>query len=175
MEYHVQQAAAVLGRTPLALRGLLGGLGDSWCLSNYGEGTFSPFDVVGHLIEADETNWLTRVRFILERGEAAPIPAFDRYAMIEKNRGRSMEELLERFAVVRGKKVLELLGLGLTEEALGRRGVHPQLGVVTVRQVLAAWVVHDLGHTHQIAKSMAWQYRAAVGPFAELLTILPRG
>jgi hypothetical protein len=172
--FDVAQSIEVLQRTPHTLRALLGGLSDGWTMSNYGEATFSPFDVVGHLIHAERTNWMTRLRAILEHGEAAPFPAFDRYAMYEASKGKSMGELLDTFASVRAANLDELSAGELTPEVLDRRGTHPQLGTVTLRQLIASWVVHDLGHTHQIAKAMAFQYRDEVGPWREYLTILPK-
>ena len=174
MEFSVERSVDVLERTPGVLRAMLGSLGDEWTRSNYGEGTFSPFDVVGHLIHAERTNWMTRLRMILEEGERRPFEAFDRYAMFEGSAGRSIGELLDAFAAARSRSIAQLRRLRLTADMLGRRGTHPNLGGVTARQLIAAWVVHDLGHTHQIAKAMAYQYRDEVGPWRELLTILPR-
>jgi hypothetical protein len=174
MTAEVKKSVEVLERTPGVLRALLGGLGDFWALSNYGPDTFSPFDVVGHLIHGERTDWMTRVRVILEHGEAQPFPAFDRYAMYEASKGRSMAELLETFASLRAKNLDDLKALALTQEKLGLRGTHPQLGGVALGNLIAAWVVHDLGHLHQVAKAMAFQYRDEVGPWRELLTILPR-
>lgn len=170
----VERSVEVLSRTPAALRALLGGASEFWTRSNYGENTFSPFDVVGHLIHADRTNWVPRVRVVLARGTAEPLPTFDRYAMFEDSKGKSTAELLDTFARLRAQNLDALRALDLTAEHLDLRGTHPQLGAVTVRNLLAAWVVHDLGHTHQVAKAMAYQYRDAVGPFREFLTILPR-
>ena len=166
MAFELERSVEVLRRTPGVLRALLGGLSDFWARSNYGEKTFSPFDVVGHLIHAERTNWMTRVRFILEYGEARPFPAFDRYAMYEVSQGKSMAELLDTFAALRETN--------LTPEMLDAHGTHPDLGPVTVHQLLAAWVVHDLGHTHQVVKAMAFQYRDDVGPWRAALTILPQ-
>lgn len=174
MAFEVERSIEVLQRTPAALRELLGGLSDFWSLSNYGEATFSPFDVVGHLIHAEQTNWMTRARFVLERGESEPFPPFDRYAMYEASKGQSMAELLDTFARLRAKNLDGLRALQLTPERLDLRGLHPDLGGVTLRQVIATWVVHDLGHLHQIAKAMAFQYRDEVGPWRNLLTILPK-
>jgi hypothetical protein len=173
--FDLGKSVEVLERTPGVLRALLGGVSDFWSLSNYGEGTFSPFDVVGHLIHAERTNWMARLNVILEYGEARPFPAFDRYAMYEASRGKSMGELLETFASLREENLDDLRALATAPEKLAARGVHPDLGGVTVRQLIAAWVVHDLGHLHQVAKAMAFQYRDEVGPWRDLLTILPKG
>jgi hypothetical protein len=174
MSFDLNQSIAVLERTPAALRAMLGGLGEFWTHRNYGEATFSPFDVVGHLIHAERTNWMVRVRTILEHGEKTPFPPFDRYAMYEASKGRSMAELLETFAELRARNLDDLRALNLSPAQLEQRGTHPDFGPVTLGQLLATWVVHDLGHTHQIAKAMAYQYRNAVGPWRHFLTILPQ-
>ena len=173
MDFDLEQSIEVLERTPGVLDSLLGGLSDQWVTSNYGDQTFSPYDVVGHLIHADRTNWMARLRVILESGEAEPFPEFDRYAMYEASKGKTIDELLETFSSLRAAKLTELHALSLTEDLLDRRGMHPVLGTVTIRQLLSTWVVHDLGHCHQIAKAMAFQYRDHVGPWAAYLTILP--
>lgn len=170
----IERSVEVLSRTPTALRALLSGVSDFWSLNNYGEATFSPFDVVGHLIHGERTNWMTRARIILEQGVAAPFPAFDRYAMYEASTGKSLAELLDTFAQLRAKNLDDLRALDLTPEKLELRGTHPDLGIATLRQLIASWVVHDLGHLHQIAKAMAYQYRDEVGPWRKLLTILPK-
>ena len=175
MTFNLEQSLDILRRTPAVLTSLLGGLNDQWVHGHYGDNTFSPFDVVGHLIHVDRTNWMTRLRVILEFGEAQPFPAFDRYGMYETDKGKSIEELLETFARVRKANVADLASLGLTAEMLDLRGTHPALGPVTLRQLVASWVVHDLGHTHQIVKAMAFQYRNEVGPWTAFLTILPAG
>lgn len=174
MSFSLAQSTAVLERTPRVLREMLLGLDPFWVKSNYGEATFSPFDVVGHLLEGEKHDWMVRARVILEHGESQAFKPVDRYAMYETSKGKEIGELLEEFAACRAANLVELRGLNLTEEMLNRRGRHPKLGVVTLRQLLATWVVHDLGHTHQIAKAMAYQYRGEVGPWVEFLTILPR-
>jgi hypothetical protein len=174
MTFEVEQSIEVLRRTPDVLCALLGGLSDGWSLNNYGPATFSPFDVVGHLIHGEQTDWMVRVRVILEHGESRPFAPFDRYAMYESSKGKSMAELLQVFASLRAKNLADLRTLKLTPEKLECRGIHPALGGVTLRQLIAAWVVHDLNHVHQIAKAMAFQYRNEVGPWREYLSILPR-
>jgi hypothetical protein len=174
MTLELGQAVEALRRTPDVLRALLGGLSDCWVLSDYGAGTFSPFDVVGHLIHGERTDWMVRVRVILEHGETTPFEPFDRYAMSEASKGKSLAELLQLFASLRAKNLDDLRALQLTPEQLECRGTHPALGGVKLRQLIAAWVVHDLGHVHQIAKAMAFQYRTEVGPWREYLSILPR-
>lgn len=173
MTFDLQQSIDVLRRTPAVLTSLLGGLDEAWVHGRYGEGTFSPFDVVGHLIHADRTNWMTRLRVILESGETRPFPVFDRYAMYESDKGKSIDELLQAFAAIRAANLVDLKAMNLNGEMLERRGTHPALGPATAKQLLASWVVHDLGHLHQIAKAIAFQYRNEVGPWAAYLTILP--
>ena len=173
--FDVERSIEVLQRTPAILRALLGGLSDFWAMNNYGPATFSPFDVVGHLIHAERSNWMTRARLILEHGEVSPFPPFDRYAMYEASKGQSLSDLLQTFASLRAKNLDDLRALNLTPQQLELRGTHPDFGPVTLKQLIATWVVHDLNHLHQIARAMAFQYREAVGPWREFLSILPKG
>ncbi len=174
MEFQIDEAIEVLSRTPAVLEAMLGGLSDPWVQNNYGEKTFSPFDVVGHLIHGERVDWIPRARIILEHGERKPFEPFDRYAMYEASRGKSMGELLHTFAELRAKNLDALRAMDISPEQLALRGTHPELGPVTLENLLATWVAHDLNHIHQIAKSMAFQYREGVGPWREYLTVLPR-
>jgi hypothetical protein len=169
-----QDATAVLERTPAALRGMLAGLPESWLLADEGPDTFSPRDVVGHLIHGEETDWIPRMRIILDHGESVPFTPFDRFAFRTASVGHTTDALLDRFAELRAGNLRALRALALDEAALARTGMHPGLGRVTLAQLFAAWVVHDLGHVKQIARAMARQYTAAVGPWREYLTILDR-
>jgi hypothetical protein len=169
-----QDAVAVLERTPAALRGMLAGLPESWLLADEGPGTFSPRDIVGHLIHGEETDWIPRMRIILEHGESVPFTPFDRFAFRTASVGYATDALLDRFASLRAESLGALRAFALDEAALARTGTHPGLGRVTLRQLFAAWVVHDLGHVKQVARVMARQYAAAVGPWREYLTILDR-
>jgi len=173
MNFNLEHSLLVLTRTPRTLHAMLYDQADEWVMRNYGTSTFSPFDVVGHIIHADQTNWMTRIQFILDYGEDREFPAFDRYAMYEMNRGKSMNELLELFISVRTGSLEQLESLNLTDQQLAQRGWHSDLGSVTMKELIATWVVHDLSHTHQITKAMAYQYREAVGPWFEYLSILP--
>lgn len=172
MEYQLDQAKEVLRRTPLTLNALLSDLPDEWVLANEGPETFSPYDVIGHLIEGEENDWIPRARIILEHGETKPFEKFDRFAMYEKSKGKSLRELLARFEQLRGESLGQLDEMNLTPELLQKQGTHPALGVVTLSQLLSAWVVHDLGHIRQIVRTMAKQYGDAVGPWTAYLTIL---
>lgn len=172
MEFKLEQATAVLQRTPLTLNSLLHELADSWLVQNEGPETWSPYEIVGHLIHGDETDWIPRARIILEHGEERAFEPFDRFAMIEKFKHRSMSELLDTFTRIRSESLHELQQMNLTAELLEKRGKHPELGVVTLKQLLATWVVHDLGHIRQVVRVMAKQYRDAVGPWRAYLSIV---
>lgn len=172
MEYRLDQAKEILRRTPGTLNALLSDLPDDWVLANEGPETFSPYDVIGHLIEGEEHDWIPRSRIILEHGEAKPFAKFDRFAMYEKSKGKSLAELLARFEEVRGESLRQLDELNLTPELLQKTGTHPALGVVTLSQLLSAWVVHDLGHIRQIVRVMAKQYREEIGPWTAYLSIV---
>ena len=172
MEFRLQDAIEVLDRTPAILRAILGGLQDRWVMSNYGDQTFSPFDVVGHLIHGERTDWMPRARIILEHGESKTFEPFERYAMHRASEGQSIGQLLDTFESLRRDNVEALRALRLTPGQLGLRGTHPRLGTVTMEQLLAMWVVHDLGHLAQIAKAMAFQYRDKVGPWLSDTSIL---
>jgi hypothetical protein len=168
------EALAVLERTPAAVRGLLAGVGDAWLDADEGPDTFSPRDVLGHLILGEETDWVPRVKIILEHGAGRPFTPFDRFGFKERYGGRPVEELLARFEGLRATNLDYVRSLALKDEQLGRPGAHPGLGAVTLGQLLAAWVVHDLGHLVQIARVMAKRYTQDVGPWREYLTVLDR-
>lgn len=174
MEFRLDQAKDVLGRTPATLNALLRHLPDEWALSREGPDSWSPFDVVGHLIHGEESDWIPRARVILHDGESRPFEPFDRFAMLEKSRGQSMGDLLSTFERLRAESLLELDKMNLTPEVLGKRGRHPELGVVTLSQLLSTWVVHDLGHVGQVVRVMAKQYGEAVGAWRAYLPILGR-
>ncbi|HWB20086.1 MAG TPA: DinB family protein [Phycisphaerales bacterium] len=172
MQFQLNEAIVLLARTPSVLRAMLHGLPDHWQRSNYGDKTFSPFDVVGHLIHADQTNWLARLNHILANGPTKPFPPFDRYAMFESSKDKSMADLLDELDSVRKGSLQSLHNLHLREAQLDHPGLHPELGRVTAKQLLASWVTHDLHHTAQICKAMARQYRDEVGPWRQYISIL---
>jgi hypothetical protein len=171
-EFNLDETVAVLARTPATLDALLRGLPESWVRSNEGKDTWSAFDIVGHLIVGERTDWMTRVRVILENGEARPFDPFDRFAQSRESQDKSLEQLLDDFARLRRENLAALVALNLQPEDLSRRGRHPALGVVTLRQLLATWAVHDLTHVHQLSRVMAHQYRDAVGPWSRYLGVL---
>lgn len=166
------EAVAILSRTPAALDVLLRGLAAEWVTCHEGENTWSPFDVVAHLIHADRTNWMPRARFIGEHGEAQPFEDFKRFEHFAQSQGRTLASLLDEFAMVRQDTIRELETMHLTETDLDRRGRHPALGAVTLRQLFASWVVHDLDHLVQISRVLARQYTDEVGPWRAYLRIV---
>ena len=174
MEFQLEQAIEVLSRTPVVLRSMLEELSDSWVYNNYGEKTFSPFDVIGHLIHGERTDWIPRAKIILQHGEAKPFEPFDRYAMYKDSREKSLAELLDTFESLRMKNLKALKAMKLTPEKLILRGTHPELGAVTLEALLATWVTHDLNHIAQIAKAMAFQYDESVGAWHPYISILRR-
>lgn len=164
-EFAPDRALPILERTPAVLRSLLGGLPDEWVRATAGPGTWSAYDVVGHLIHGERTDWIPRARWILEKGETEPFPPFDREAMFAASAGKTLAELLERFEELRAENLDALRALRLGPTDLERSGLHPTLGRVTMGQLLATWVVHDLGHLRQIAETMARRYGDAIGPW----------
>jgi len=172
MEHSLQETTALLARTPGALSVLLRDLPEAWTSRNEGKDTWSAFDIVGHLIYGDRTNWIPRARMILQFGEGQTFEPFDRWGHMRESRGKSLEQLLDEFARVRSESLNELRGLNLQPEDLDLRGRHPAFGVVTLFQLLATWAIHDLTHLHQISRVMAHQYRDIVGPQAAYLGVL---
>ena len=170
--YRFEEAIPILRRTPNALDALLGGLPDPWIAATEGPQTWSPFDVVGHLIHGERTDWIPRIEHILQHGDAVPFPSFDREAMFEASQGKSLQELLATFSSLRAGSLARLQGLRLGDADLERRGRHPELGVVTLKQHLATWVAHDLDHLAQIVRVMAKRYGDTVGPWRAFLSIL---
>jgi len=172
MEHSLPDTISLLTRTPAALSALLRDLSSAWTSRNEGEDTWSAFDVVGHLIHGERTDWIPRARSILEFGETKPFEPCDRFAQERESQGKSLAGLLDEFARARSESLGELRSLNLRKEDLARRGRHPALGIVTLSELLAAWVAHDLTHLHQISRTMAHQYREAVGPFGKYLGVL---
>ena len=172
MRFDLDRSVDVLRRTPGAVRALLEGIDDGWSRATEGPGTFSPFDVVGHLIDGEETDWMGRARIILARGPNPAFAPYDRFRHRERNTHRSLSSLLDEFEDRRSANLDVLRSWQLTEADLDLPGVHPTFGAVTLRQLLATWVVHDLGHIAQIARVMAKQYREDIGPWAAFLPVV---
>ncbi len=170
--FAMDDAVAILTRTPATLDALLRGLPDGWTAAHEGGVTWSPFDVIGHLIHGEQTDWMTRARIILEHGETRAFDTFDRLAQFTASKGRTLASLLDEFAALRAQNLRDLTALRLTDADLDRRGRHPQLGVVTLRQLLSTWVAHDLDHVVQISRVLARQYSDEVGPWRAYLRII---
>lgn len=172
MAHDLEMTASLLARTPASLNALLRDLPESWTRGTEGDGSWSPFDVIGHLITGERTDWMVRTRLILQSGEARPFEKFAREAHLQESQGRSLGQLLDEFATLRSANLRELRSLKLTPADLERTGRHPALGVVTLSQLLATWAAHDLSHLHQISRVMAFQYREAVGPWTAYLGVM---
>lgn len=172
MNFRVDDAKPVLRQTPATLRALLTSLPDPWIRATEGPNTWSPFDVVGHLIHGERTDWIPRVEHLLRHGESVAFAPFDREAMFAASQGKSLGELLDTFETLRAESLSRLDALSLTDADLVRRGRHPEFGEVTLGQLLSTWVAHDLGHLGQIVRVMAKQYTDAVGPWRAYLSIL---
>jgi hypothetical protein len=172
MDYRFDEAVPVLRRTPGVLRALLQDLPPCWTEATEEPGTWSPFDVVGHLIHGERANWIPRIEHLLQHGDAVTFPPFDREAMFTASQGRTLAELLDTFDDVRRQSLERLDALRLTATDLERVGRHPEFGAVTLRELLATWVAHDLGHVSQVVRVMARQYTEAVGPWRAYLSIL---
>ena len=172
MEFNLDRAIQVLERTPASLRALLAGIDDSWTRGTEGPDTFSAFDNVGHLIDGEETDWIPRARIILAQGSSIRFEPYDRFRHKKRNAGRSLDSLLGEFAALRRQNLELLRSWKLTEQQLDLPGEHPQQGRVTLRQLLAAWVVHDLGHVAQVARVLAKQYGDQVGSWVPFLPVL---
>jgi uncharacterized damage-inducible protein DinB len=172
MNFSFEDALPVLRSTPSVLRAWLEHLPDTWIRANEGPETWSPFDIVGHLIHGERTDWMERVDILLTHGESRPFTPFDRFAQFEASRGKALPHLLDTFADLRAANLLRLESLRLNPKDFTRRGRHPELGQVNLGQLLATWVAHDLNHLGQIARVMGRQYSEAVGPWVEYLPML---
>lgn len=172
MAHDLEHTIALLSRTPSTMNALLRDLPEEWTHRNEGDGTFSAFDVIGHLIHGDRTDWIPRARIILEHGDTKPFEKFDRLAQVRESKGKPLPQLLDEFARIRRKKLDELRALNLKPQDFERRGQHPALGIVTLSQLLATWAAHDLTHLHQVSRVMAHQYREVVGPWTRYLGVM---
>jgi hypothetical protein len=172
MKYTLEKSYEILGRTPAVLHSLLAGLSNDWLLPNEGADTFSPYDVVGHLVHGEKTDWAARTKLILEAGNTQTFVRWDRFAMYEESKGKTIEQLLDEFAGLRKENMTWLKSLHLTEADFDKTGMHPVLGEVTLRHLLATWVVHDLTHIAQVTRVMAKQYKEEMGPWPEFFRIL---
>jgi hypothetical protein len=174
MEFVLDEAAALLSRTPRVLDAWLRGLPEPWVRATEGGATWSPFEVVGHLIHGEHADWIPRARIILEHGEAKAFVPFDRFAQAKLMKDRTLDSLLDEFATSRDANLETLARFHLTPADLARTGRHPELGTVTLAELLATWVAHDLDHLVQVARVMAKRYRDDVGPWTAYLSVLRR-
>ena len=172
MKYDLQQSIEILNKTPGILRQLLQGLQPDWLLSNEGPDSFSPFDVMGHLLHGEKTDWPVRIKLILEHGNKQAFEMYDRFAMYEESKGKTINQLLEEFETIRKQNIAWLQSLSLTATDLHKTGLHQVLGEVTLENLLATWVVHDLSHIAQVCRVMAKQYKEVIGPWTEFFRIL---
>ncbi len=172
MEHHLPHTISLLTSFPVALQALLRDLPEPWTFRNEGENTWSVFDIVGHLVHSERTNWMSRVRIVLQWGEAQTFESFDRQAHVGESQDQSLGQLLDKFASLRSENLDKLHALSLRPEDLERRGRHPALGVVTLSELLATWAAHDFTHLHQISRVMAHQYGEVVGPWSAYLGVL---
>ena len=172
MDFAYEDALPVLSRTPGVLRCLLADLPEAWVRATEGPDSWSPFDIVGHLIHGERTDWMVRAEVLLAHGESQPFTPFDRFAQFEASRGKTFHQLLDTFAGLRAANLIRLESFGLTAADLDRRGRHPELGPCTLGELLATWVAHDLSHIAQVARVMGRQYTAAVGPWQAYLPML---
>ncbi len=172
MDFKLNEAILILERVPQTLRTLLRGLPDDWVYTNEGADTWSPFDILGHLIHGENTDWIPRAKIILDEHRDKNFIPFDRFAQFENSKGKTLDELLEEFARRRAENIQLLKELHIDADALKKEGIHPEFGAVSLEQLLAAWVVHDLGHIHQITRVMAKNQKAAVGPWLKYLKVL---
>ncbi|MDB4890768.1 MAG: DinB-like domain protein [Gemmatimonadetes bacterium] len=174
MSFQLSEGIAVLERTPSTFRALLAGLPDAWTTTNEGLDTFSPFDNLGHLIHGERADWIPRARIVLAQGANRRFEPYDRFAQVRESEGKQLAQLLDEFAELRAENLVTLRSWELSDRELALEAEHSELGIVTLRQLLATWVAHDLGHIAQTARVMAKQYREAVGPWRAYLPVLDR-
>ncbi len=172
MDFELGHAIAVLERTPATLRSLLVGLAPAWTDATEGPETWSPYVVVGHLVHGERTDWIPRARIILAQGPDRRFTPYDRFAQSRESEGKSLSDLLDEFAQLRAENLANLKSWQLADAQLALEGVHPAFGAVTLRQLLATWVAHDLGHVVQVSRVMAKQYRDAIGPWTAYLSVM---
>lgn len=174
MNFDIHKSIEILSRTPDTLDSMLTGLSEDWLKNNEGIDTWSPYDIVGHLIHGEKTDWIPRAKIILSEAEDKTFVPFDRFAQMNSAEEKDMATLLEEFRTLRAENIKELRAFNMDAATLQRKGIHPELGEANLRELLSTWVVHDLGHIAQIARVMAKQYSTEVGPWKQYLGILKR-
>jgi len=171
MLFNIDESLDILQRTPRVLDTLLQNLNGHWVFKNEGQNTWSPFDVVGHLIHGEKTDWIPRIRIILDEGTDKKFTPYDRFAQFKDSQGKSLSDLLNEFKSLRRKNLTKLKGIHFTEAMLEKKGIHPAFGEVTLRQSLATWTTHDLAHLSQITRVMAKQYKEEIGPWVKYFSM----
>ena len=172
MNFSLDQSIEILERTPIVLSLMLDGISDEWTTNNEGQETWSVYDVIGHLIHGEKTDWIIRAELILSDNSNKKFIPFDRFAQFEESKGKTLKQLLDEFKLLREENITKLLSMKIAAEDLQKKGIHPAFGEVTLTQLLSTWVVHDLDHIVQISRVMAKQYKEAVGPWTEYLKVL---
>jgi len=172
MEFQLAKVTPILARTPIILKTFLEDLDTEWMHQNEGENTWSPYDIIGHLIHGEKTDWIPRILHILDPTRTNAFEPFDRFAQFENSKGKTLEMLLDGFTVLRAENITILKNLELTQEDLTKKGTHPQLGIVTLKNLLATWTVHDLGHINQITRVMSKGLQKEIGPWEAYLSIV---
>jgi hypothetical protein len=172
MQFTIEKSIEILEKTPAVLKTLLSGLSDEWIINNEGPDTFSPYDVIGHLVHGEKTDWTERTKMILKFGASKTFVPWDRFAQYEESKGKTLDQLLKEFEAIRKENMVWFKSLNLAETDLDKKGLHPKLGEVTLRNLLSTWVVHDLTHIAQVTRVMAKQYKEEMGPWPEFFRIL---
>ncbi len=172
MQFNLDQSIEILGQTPLVLKNLLIGLSEEWIQNNEGAETWSPYNIVGHLIHGEKTDWIPRAVIILSPNADKSFEPFDRFAQFRESEGKTLKQLLDEFKILRKQNIQHLRSMEITEADLEKVGKHPAFGAVTLKQLIATWMVHDLNHISQICRVMAKQYKDEVGPWSAYLGIL---
>lgn len=174
MNFDINKSIDILQRTPAVLESLLENISDDWVFSNEGPDTFSPFDVLGHLVHGEKTDWIARMEIILSESSNKTFEPFDRFAQFEESKGKTINQLLSEFKLLRNKNIEILKAKNFIESDFSKIGIHPSLGEVTLKDLLATWTVHDLGHIAQVTRVMSKCYKEEVGPWLDYLPILTR-
>jgi len=178
MNFSLEKSIEILERAPSAYKELLNGISDDWSMTNEGEKgnekSWSPYDVLGHLIHGENGDWMNRIEIILSESPDKNFKPFDRLAQFEESKGKSLKDLLGEFMMLRIMNLEKLKAKNITEADLDKKGIHPAFGDITLRQLLSTWVVHDLNHLAQVTRVMAYQYKDNVGPWKEYLRILKK-
>ena len=172
MEFELDKSIEILKNTPQVIESILSGLSIDWIKNNEGINTWSPYDIVGHLIFGEKTDWMVRIKIILNESENKRFDPFDRFAQLNEDQNILIDELISEFKLLRTNNLKELVLLNITEKDYDKIGIHPEFGEVTLKQLVSTWAVHDLGHIAQLSRVMAKQYTNEVGPWINYLSIL---